>query len=508
MIRNVEVILIYWGGRSNVRYSGAPLEGFYATATVSDWFATLRQYSTPTQTIGLGSFSPNDVYSFDNAPTGTIDWKIVGSQLKALITAGLVRSPTSNTYYAVHFPPWIDPIHENTCGNHGVFGYGPSNTWYLFGIIPDPAGRNCGDPADVFGTICSVASHELVEAVTDPDVGSGWKAAGTIGEIGDICAWQNGIIRGPNSISYTVQRIWSNYDNACVFTTQAPTPKAPTPAPTPAPTQAPTSGSSRPLLSYFGGRVIRNVEVIIIYWGGRSNVRYGGAQLEGFYAAVTVSDWFATLRQYSTPNQNIGLGSFNPNDVYSFDNAPTGILTWQQVATQLKALIAAGLVRPPTSNTYYALHFAPSTDPVNDPSSCGYHGVITYGPSGTYAPFAVLPDLVGRNCGDPTDVLGALSSLGSHELMESVIDPDIGPGWHADHGDPCNWNTGIILGSNSINYRVQKIWSNYDNSCVLSTKAPTVPTSLKLTPAPKAKPTFAPTPVRKPTKAPTKRWKK
>ena len=29
-------------------------------------------------------------------------------------------------------------------------------------------------------------------------------------------------------------------------------------------------------VSYHGGRLIRNVEVVLIYWGGRSNVRYSG----------------------------------------------------------------------------------------------------------------------------------------------------------------------------------------------------------------------------------------
>ena len=67
----------------------------------------------------------------------------------------------------------------------------------------------------------SVSSHELVEAVTDPQVGIatslsyplGWYDA-TNGEIGDICNQQHGTINSGGQ-TFTVQLEWSNSEGAC-----------------------------------------------------------------------------------------------------------------------------------------------------------------------------------------------------------------------------------------------------------------------------------------------------
>src|SRR5207248_2695571 len=72
---------------------------------------------------------------------------------------------------------------------------GHSNT-FAFGVIPDfdtpgcqpaPFGQpGCGDRSKLENTMKS-ASHELAEAVTDPQPFSGWTGSG--GEIGDPCSW-------------------------------------------------------------------------------------------------------------------------------------------------------------------------------------------------------------------------------------------------------------------------------------------------------------------------------
>ena len=69
----------------------------------------------------------------------------------------------------------------------------------------------------------SVASHELIEAVTDPAVGLAnvygpplaWHNK-TYGEIGDICnAQQSSIIL--NGLAYNMQKEWSNSKGACII---------------------------------------------------------------------------------------------------------------------------------------------------------------------------------------------------------------------------------------------------------------------------------------------------
>jgi hypothetical protein len=101
-----------------------------------------------------------------------------------------------------------------------------SSTKYLYyGVIPDQGGNcqgGCGTSSSMFDNLCSVSSHELIEAVTDPAVG----LAGDIGyplawydsdngEIGDICNAEQGSIRGSDGKTYTIQREWSNAAGKC-----------------------------------------------------------------------------------------------------------------------------------------------------------------------------------------------------------------------------------------------------------------------------------------------------
>jgi hypothetical protein len=69
----------------------------------------------------------------------------------------------------------------------------------------------------------SVSSHELIEAVTDAEVGLATTSApplawydNTNGEIGDICNAQQATVTGGDSRTYTVQREFSNLQNNCV----------------------------------------------------------------------------------------------------------------------------------------------------------------------------------------------------------------------------------------------------------------------------------------------------
>jgi hypothetical protein len=68
----------------------------------------------------------------------------------------------------------------------------------------------------------SWSAHELVETITDPDVGAAtgfapplaWYGPATDdGEIGDICAGQEAAFMG-----FTVQKAWSNAAAVCIVT--------------------------------------------------------------------------------------------------------------------------------------------------------------------------------------------------------------------------------------------------------------------------------------------------
>ena len=107
-----------------------------------------------------------------------------------------------------------------------------SSTKYLYyGIIPDVTSGGCaggcGFSFNALDNFSSVASHELVEAITDPAVGVvegdtpvaplGWyDPQGNNGEISDICNAQQATVVGANGKKVVVQKHWSNADNACI----------------------------------------------------------------------------------------------------------------------------------------------------------------------------------------------------------------------------------------------------------------------------------------------------
>lgn len=103
------------------------------------------------------------------------------------------------------------------CASHGVFG-----TDIIYAVVPY-VGTNlgaCGVPFSPDGDIdaesaINVASHEQMEAATDPLVNAWIDATGA--EIGDKCAWDFGGVSLLNSHAYLVQKEWDNEVNSCVM---------------------------------------------------------------------------------------------------------------------------------------------------------------------------------------------------------------------------------------------------------------------------------------------------
>jgi hypothetical protein len=132
--------------------------------------------------------------------------------------------------YMLYFPSGIDPsdgsgasciANGNYCAYHDSFTVGGQLVRY--GVMPDmEAGgcaQGCGPPG--FASFTDVSAHELIEAVTDPDNGTGWldpepNQQTNCGEIGDICA--TGADEAGTVAGFLVQKEWSNKNNKCIVT--------------------------------------------------------------------------------------------------------------------------------------------------------------------------------------------------------------------------------------------------------------------------------------------------
>src|SRR6478672_3450854 len=251
IISNVQVIQVLYGsGSYNSQVAGntSPTMGnFFADITSTGLISLLQQYNTPVsggtgQTFGNGTFAGlfQIVPSAGNNGSTITDTQIQ-SELLAQINAGHLPSPVldsqgnPNTLYMIYFPPGktISQGGSNSCQAGGFCAYHGTTSSLLgghnvlYGVLPDmQAGSGCSSgcgTSTVFGNYTSVTSHELVEAMTDADVGIATTFAPPLawydmvnGEIGDICNGQQGSYTA-NGTTYTVQLEFSNAANNCVL---------------------------------------------------------------------------------------------------------------------------------------------------------------------------------------------------------------------------------------------------------------------------------------------------
>ncbi|MGZ3440224.1 MAG: hypothetical protein ACXVDD_11945, partial [Polyangia bacterium] len=142
--------------------------------------------------------------------------------LSGLIDAGKIPKPDGDTLYMVHLPGSVTvsggsagTTCKDNCAYHYFYKKGADEVRYS--VIPDQNSGACSTnqacplSLPALDRLTIVASHELVEAVTDPN-GTGWIDNNQqCGEIGDICVGQPGTAAG-----FTVQLEWSNKLNKCI----------------------------------------------------------------------------------------------------------------------------------------------------------------------------------------------------------------------------------------------------------------------------------------------------
>jgi len=159
----------------------------------------------------------------------------IQAELAAQIAAGNLPKPDANTLYMVHFPPG-QQIRAGGLSCRDFCAYHSStrqNVYY--GVMPDQGPGSgcdvgCGN-AGSLGNLTATASHEVVEAVTDPQVGAVRNAArfplawydahkdargAEYAEIGDVCAEYIADLKAPSGRLWKVQKMWSNKANGCI----------------------------------------------------------------------------------------------------------------------------------------------------------------------------------------------------------------------------------------------------------------------------------------------------
>ena len=240
VIQNVHITKVLYGSGTFIpeltATTGVNMVTAYTQMVTSGVFDWLSEYNTasPAQAIGRGSVGASVSIAPAASRNGTtIDDSAIQAEIAAQINSGALPAPTDNQIYMVHFPSGKTITQGGTsscvsggfCAYHGTFKIGTQNVYY--GVLPALTGgcaTGCGG-GTTFQNTQSVSSHELIEAVTDAEVGLATVIGPPLawydpnnGEIGDICNGQQGTFTGTDGNTYTIQKEFSNQQNDCITT--------------------------------------------------------------------------------------------------------------------------------------------------------------------------------------------------------------------------------------------------------------------------------------------------
>jgi hypothetical protein len=176
----------------------------------SAFYARLAEYSTSVQTIQTGAWIGSVMNNSALASGTTITEDQIQQELSAEIGAGTVPALTSNSLYVVILPPGVTSQFDqqnNFAGHHRQFVDSARGSLPIrYAVITYSTDTQYTNP---------VISHEISEAITDPDLATGWWDTGDGEEIGDICRFNYAQLDG-----FQIEEIWSQQQCACVGAVQ------------------------------------------------------------------------------------------------------------------------------------------------------------------------------------------------------------------------------------------------------------------------------------------------
>jgi hypothetical protein len=232
VLQNPKIVTITWASDDPTRVSRLQQFGDIITSTAW-WTAVSSEYCQQPGNkpcIGPGTGGGHVVIQDPPAADGYTDSSQgAASSLQDFIHDHVVGgngitadfpAPDDNTLYVLYFPPGVTITLDGdaSCDTFGAY----HNTMVLpnvndlqsnvaYAIIP-----RCGTKES---TTTYSASHEIIEAATDPDIGEQtlsyymldqvWAGGGLGGEVGDLCENSGSGSSMPES-TFTVQRTWSN----------------------------------------------------------------------------------------------------------------------------------------------------------------------------------------------------------------------------------------------------------------------------------------------------------
>jgi hypothetical protein len=223
LLSQVEAQPVYlgsdWSANSALHQTEASIDQFVSYLVQSPYMDMLNQAG---YNVGRGTETSGKELNVNiNKTTGITDGQIQ-ADLQAAITSGTLSAPDANRLYVVYVEPSVliklggQTSQNSFLGYHGAFAGTDTNgkaTDIHYAVMAYPGSPNPSSGSQgfssAFAQLTSVTSHELAEAVTDPNVNykaAGWYDDRLNGEIGDLTR-QTSILNG-----YLVQDVVNKND--------------------------------------------------------------------------------------------------------------------------------------------------------------------------------------------------------------------------------------------------------------------------------------------------------
>jgi hypothetical protein len=194
-------------------------------ASATYWSGTTAEY-------GVGPIASVVHISLNETPATALADVDVQTWLTQQLTgadAGVLEGgapwpqPDGETVYMIYYPATVTVTQGGQTSCQGFYGY--HNDYVLTGstYVTYSVVARCApfQGASAIDSIASIASHEMIEAVTDPlpQDNPAWISPDTDhtawavpagGELGDMCAGYGNVFYKPTDVPYLVQRSWSN----------------------------------------------------------------------------------------------------------------------------------------------------------------------------------------------------------------------------------------------------------------------------------------------------------
>ena len=198
LLANVEAQAVYlgsdWNSNATLQSQTTAIDNFLSNIVQSSYMDMMTNAGYG---VGRGTASVGVVDDVPIAKSNNLTDSSVQNYLKSMINSGKVAAPDANRLYVVYVEPGVvvslgrSTSQNSFLGYHGAFSANGKDVRYV--VLPYPGSPNPSPSsqgiASVMDELTMVTSHELAEAVTDPDVNYkavGWYDDRLDGEIGDL----------------------------------------------------------------------------------------------------------------------------------------------------------------------------------------------------------------------------------------------------------------------------------------------------------------------------------